>query len=87
MITTGKAADMCGVTPDAVLKWIKGGKITGVRTAGGHYRINPASLKPFMAEKSLFPATGSALSNGKDKLSCWEFNTLEGKSILGAGNV
>ena len=42
MITTGEAADMCCVTPDAVLKWIKGGKIPGVRTAGGHYRINPA---------------------------------------------
>ena len=38
-ISTGKAAKMLSVTPDAVLKWIKKGKIPARRTPGGHYRI------------------------------------------------
>lgn len=40
LLTTGQVAKLCGVTPDAVLKWIKGGKLPAQRTAGGHYRVS-----------------------------------------------
>jgi excisionase family DNA binding protein len=39
LLTTGEVAKLCGVTPDAVLKWIKKGKLPATRTAGGHHRI------------------------------------------------
>ena len=40
LLTTGEVAKLCGVTPDAVLKWIKKGKLPAARTAGGHYRVS-----------------------------------------------
>jgi len=47
-ISTGKAAKLCGVTPDTVLKWIKKGKIEVKRTAGGHFRVSKDSLTPYI---------------------------------------
>ncbi|HUB77483.1 MAG TPA: helix-turn-helix domain-containing protein [Bryobacteraceae bacterium] len=38
-LTTGKAAQLCSVKPDTVLKWIKKGRLPAIRTAGGHYRV------------------------------------------------
>jgi len=49
LLTTGQAADLCAVTPDTVLKWVKKGKLPATRTAGGHYRIALPDLEPFMA--------------------------------------
>ena len=39
LLSTGDVAKLFGVTPDAVLKWIKKGKLPATRTAGGHYRV------------------------------------------------
>ncbi len=39
LLTTGEVAKLCGVTPDAVLKWIKKGDLPATRTPGGHYRV------------------------------------------------
>jgi excisionase family DNA binding protein len=49
LLTTGQAAELCAVTPDTVLKWVKKGKLPATRTAGGHYRIALPDLEPFMA--------------------------------------
>ena len=49
LLTTGQAARLCSVTPDTVLKWIKKGRLRGVRTAGGHYRIERRLLDPLIA--------------------------------------
>jgi excisionase family DNA binding protein len=49
LLTTGQAAQLCAVTPDTVLKWIKKGKLPATRTAGGHYRVALPDLEPFMA--------------------------------------
>lgn len=43
LLTTGEVARLFGVTPDAVLKWVKKGKLPAIRTAGGHYRISRAA--------------------------------------------
>lgn len=45
LLTTGQVARLCGVTPDAVLKWIKKGKLPAVRTAGGHFRVARDALE------------------------------------------
>ena len=38
-LSTGEAARLCSVILDAVQKWIRKGRISAQRTAGGHYRI------------------------------------------------
>ncbi len=44
LLTTGKAARLCSVKPDTVLKWIKKGRLPASRTAGGHYRVEERDL-------------------------------------------
>jgi excisionase family DNA binding protein len=46
---TGETAKIHSVTPDTVLKWINFGKLQAQRTAGGHYRIDPAEFRRFIA--------------------------------------
>jgi len=74
LLTTGQAAKYCSVTPDTILKWIKKGRLHGVRTAGGHYRIRRRDLEGFM------PAPPSAAGPQpqpeeccSETLRCWDF--------------
>jgi excisionase family DNA binding protein len=72
-ITTGQAAILCSVTPDAVLKWIKAGKIPARRTPGGHYRIRSKDIQHLIESETSLPVTVR-----KDKRPfqyCWEFNS------------
>jgi len=52
--TTGQAAKYCHVTPVAVFKWIKAGRLKAFQTPGRHYRIPPEELVRFM-EKYQMP--------------------------------
>ena len=74
MLTTGQAAKLCSVTPDTILKWIKKGRLHGVRTAGGHYRINRHDLEPLMISPQQ-PDGFSRQSPECDpkRLRCWEY--------------
>ena len=49
LLTTGKAARMCSVKPDTVLKWIKKGVLPATRTMGGHYRVEEQDLLTVLA--------------------------------------
>ncbi len=49
LLTTGKAARLCSVKPDTVLKWIKKGRLRASRTAGGHYRIDEQDLASLLS--------------------------------------
>jgi excisionase family DNA binding protein len=49
-LTTGEIAKYCHVTPVAVLKWIKAGKIQAYSTPGGHFRVLPEDFKVFLKE-------------------------------------
>ncbi len=77
-ISTGRAAGICGVTPDTVLKWIKKGKISAFRTVGGHYRIRLESLKPLLEspDKVLENLPGSS---GGETGFCWEYTDFDGE--------
>jgi len=78
MLSTGQAAALCSVTPDAVLKWIKAGKIPASRTPGGHYRVpEEALLSALGAEKRSSPPEQK--SSGRAFQYCWEFNARAGK--------
>ncbi len=75
-MTTGEVARLCGVTPDAVLKWIKAGKLPATRTPGGHYRVSREActamgLGETQTEKpNLHAVVAPALP---EKARCWEF--------------
>ena len=74
LLTTGQAARICSVTPDTILKWIKKGLLSGVRTAGGHYRIEHRDLETLIA--SLRPARSPSHQLPKcspQGLRCWEY--------------
>ena len=49
-LSTGEAARICSVTRDTVLKWIHSGRISAIRTMGGHHRIDFRDLERFMTE-------------------------------------
>ena len=85
LMTTGQAAELCAVTPDTVLKWIKKGRLPATRTAGGHYRVALPDLEPFLAgfgqngtapvTQDTFPPVGSRDGTKEDseEVPCWEF--------------
>jgi excisionase family DNA binding protein len=70
LLSTGEAAELCSVTPDTVLKWIRAGKIPATRTPGGHHRISRSALIPLIKKKE----AGGAVSDGSSPFQyCWEF--------------
>ncbi len=78
MLTTGKAAELCSVKPDTVLKWIKKGRLEATRTAGGHYRVDEQHLAPFLPKTSEREATGAKAAgpvalNSAHPMRCWEY--------------
>ncbi|UCD95358.1 MAG: helix-turn-helix domain-containing protein [Candidatus Zixiibacteriota bacterium] len=73
--STGKAAALCSVTPDTVLKWIRSGKIKANRTPGGHHRIPAEALKLFLSGE---PAPDSQGDDRETFQYCWEFNAKSG---------
>ncbi len=73
-LSTGELAEMCSVTPDTVLKWIRAGKIPATRTPGGHHRIPRGVLNDLLNKgKKIKPK-----SNIFDFQYCWEFNSKSG---------
>jgi len=71
-LSTGQAAELCAVTPATVLNWIRTGRLEGVRTPGGHYRIKEEKLRPLMAAgRRSFHRTGAHSRTAP--LRCWEY--------------
>jgi excisionase family DNA binding protein len=52
-ITTGAAADYCGVSRATILRWIKSGKLKAYTTPGGHHRMRTEDFREFLANMSL----------------------------------
>jgi excisionase family DNA binding protein len=77
LLTTGDVAKLCGVTPDAVLKWIKKGKLPATRTAGGHYRISRESCTALGLGTSSWDEVGDVIVPPRDGEQfaprCWEY--------------
>jgi len=74
-VSTGKAAQLCSVTPDTVLKWIKSGKIPANRTPGGHYRIHKETLVGIIESGSLHTHVETSIQSFK---FCWEYYEKNG---------
>ena len=77
VLSTGQAAALCSVTPDAVLKWVKSGRLSAMRTPGGHYRVRRDELLKMVA------STRRPQSEPEDESRpfqyCWEFNAESGQ--------
>jgi excisionase family DNA binding protein len=73
-LTTFQVAKLLSVTPDAVLKWVKSGKLEAYRTPGGHYRIPKKSIEVLLlgSEEKYLSETNQIQDVFK---YCWEFNS------------
>lgn len=75
LLSTGEVAKLCGVTRDAVLKWIKKGKLPAQKTPGGHFRVPRDACQGMVLEgprpKPFATPAGKASQNGP--LRCWEY--------------
>lgn len=86
LLTTGEVARLCGVTPDAVLKWIKRGRLPATRTPGGHYRVTRADCtslgigepngRTAPIEVEDVPLEESPVAD--DSMRCWEYFSTQG---------
>jgi excisionase family DNA binding protein len=63
---------MCAVTPATVLNWIRSGRLEGIRTPGGHYRIKLEKLRPLMGQQRS-PNLKLDRPPTEAPLRCWEY--------------
>jgi len=75
LLSTGEVAKLCGVTRDAVLKWIKKGKLPAKQTPGGHFRIPRDACQGMAMEGPHFKpiTTPSGEGSQSGPLRCWEY--------------
>lgn len=52
LLTPGEVADLFRVDPKTVSRWAKAGKLTSIRTLGGHRRYNRAEVQDLLDKGS-----------------------------------
>ena len=57
LYTAREAAGEIGVSYPTIKQWILRGKLPTVRTPGGHHRIDPEQLQPYLKGKMNTPTT------------------------------
>ena len=70
--STGDAARFCYVTSETIQNWIRSGRLSAQRTAGGQYRILAQNLRVFMEENGM--DTSALDENEHIRPDCWEFH-------------
>ena len=60
-LTTGAAARHCQVSPAALKRWIRAGRLSGFQTVGGHARIPLEEFQRFLHEHRMPPYSEPAL--------------------------
>ena|SRR5579872_6253547 len=73
LLTTGKAARMCSVKPDTVLKWIKKGVLPATRTMGGHYRVEEQDLIQVLTPDEGVENNSEENALCSRPMRCWEY--------------
>lgn len=62
--TVGQAAELLGVSPDTIRRWVDSGQIPAARSSGGRRRVDGEGLARFSAERapsaSVLPVATSA---------------------------
>ncbi|MGP8242984.1 MAG: helix-turn-helix domain-containing protein [Bryobacteraceae bacterium] len=72
-LTTGKAARLCSVKPDTVLKWIKKGVLPATRTVGGHYRVEEQDLLQVLSPEDYSENRAEEPALCSRPMRCWEY--------------
>jgi excisionase family DNA binding protein len=73
LLTTGKAARLCAVKPDTVLKWIKKGTLPATRTMGGHYRVDEQHLLQALSQDDSEQTRTDEQTLCARPMRCWEY--------------
>lgn len=60
LMTPGEVAKMFRVDPKTVTRWAKAGKLTSVRTLGGHRRFRESEIRALLVGGADQPAQPSA---------------------------
>ena len=50
LLTPAEVAELFRVNPKTVTRWARAGKISAVRTLGGHRRFRASEIRRFLAE-------------------------------------
>jgi excisionase family DNA binding protein len=53
LFTTGEVAALFRVEPKTVTRWAKSGKLSSLRTLGGHRRFKEAEVRTLLAEHGM----------------------------------
>src|ERR1700741_7377 len=61
-LTTGRVGEMLEVSPAAIKKWIKQGKLAAFRTPGGHFRILADEFERFRRSHGFATASAEPLA-------------------------
>ena len=51
LLTPGQVAELFNVNPKTVTRWARAGKITAIRTLGGHRRFKAEEIQSFLTEQ------------------------------------
>ena len=62
LLTPSEVAALFRVDPKTVTRWAKAGKLTSIRTLGGHRRYKESEVKALL--KSVLPTTSSNQAGG-----------------------
>jgi excisionase family DNA binding protein len=62
LLTPAEVASLFRVDPKTVTRWAKAGKLTSIRTLGGHRRYKESEVKALL--KSISPNTSSSQVGG-----------------------
>lgn len=54
--TVGEAAELLGVSPDTVRRWVDNSQLAAARTRGGRRRVDGVALARFAAERAANPS-------------------------------
>jgi excisionase family DNA binding protein len=58
LLTPAEVAAMFRVNPKTVTRWARTGKISAIRTLGGHRRFKASEVRRFLSEAAEQPVTG-----------------------------
>jgi len=64
LLTPAEVASLFRVDPKTVTRWAKAGKLTSIRTLGGHRRYKESEVKSLLASITK-PMTGSGAINNE----------------------
>lgn len=55
LLTPGEVAEMFRVNPKTVTRWARSGKLSAVKTLGGHRRFRASEVQRFLEETGAVP--------------------------------